>query len=749
MIQIKHRETHAVLYRAETASLQTADMRDCELQGADLSYAFLQNARLDGADLTDARLVGAQLRGARLEGACLLRADLTDADLRETDARRADLTGATGLIPAALAGANLTRARLPENLKNFDGLRNVEAQSKRAGALFMALMLACAFTLLTMCSASDVGFFNDTSTATLPLLGTTVSTLIFFWVAPWTLLLGYIALHVELQRLWERLAGLPALFPDGATLQQKAHPWMLDVPASASTPTEWIPAPSLDRLRRLVSFGLPWGAVPCTLILFWGRYLRRHDTAGTVVQAVLIVVSLLVGEWFFRQMVHTLRRGARAPSVPSRGDRSLRLLWRGTEAALLVLLPLFSFGGIHGIPEYRIVHEGGASRARANYRVKDGTSSQTPEGDRILIRFPDRQGAGQPFIEAIRRLVPAVLAHMDSAPFADLTDADVSFRPAGWTGQDLADFALVKGARLRNKDLRYARAVNAFLAKADMTGARMGGAQLSHADLRQANLTGAELNAVLAGAHLEDADLTRADLRHADLTGAYLQGAAGLGEADLEGAQLDEAHLDRGSMKMAHLHGSFLSNAHMRDAMLLRADLRQADLTAADLRNANLQLARMRDARLSDADLSGAFLFETDLTQATLVRAKLSKANMAGAILVGADLSGADLSSAINVTQAQIDSARVDPTTKLPAGIVPGNDRRDGGDPRIKGPSIARPVVPSARKIAPADGTIRGRDPYPRRRHRRPGRTPSFHRAPTQRGARPDGPPPTPPYASG
>ena len=37
----------------------------------------------------------------------------------------------------------------------------------------------------------------------------------------------FIYFHIYLQRLWEVLATLPAIFPDGRRLDERSHPWLL------------------------------------------------------------------------------------------------------------------------------------------------------------------------------------------------------------------------------------------------------------------------------------------------------------------------------------------------------------------------------------------------------------------------------------------------------------------------------------------------------------------------------------------
>ncbi len=49
----------------------------------------------------------------------------------------------------------------------------------------------------------------------------------FYLFAPFLLVGLYTYFHLYLQRLWESLADLPAIFPDGTPLDKKADPWLL------------------------------------------------------------------------------------------------------------------------------------------------------------------------------------------------------------------------------------------------------------------------------------------------------------------------------------------------------------------------------------------------------------------------------------------------------------------------------------------------------------------------------------------
>ncbi len=120
MIEILHRYTKAMLYKADVSDVKEAvtkaveegaDLRGAYLRGADLGGAYLSGANLGGAYLGGAYLSGANLGGAYLGGANLRGANLSGANLGGAYLSGADLRGAN-LGGANLRGANLGGADL-------------------------------------------------------------------------------------------------------------------------------------------------------------------------------------------------------------------------------------------------------------------------------------------------------------------------------------------------------------------------------------------------------------------------------------------------------------------------------------------------------------------------------------------------------------------------------------------------------------------------------------------------------------
>ncbi len=598
-----------------------ADLAETDLQRANFRGAKLQGADLQGADLREADLRGANLGGANLQGADLRRANFQDASLdnailRDANLQDADLTKVKGLLAGQLAGANVSGAKLPGDIAKFEGLAHVEETSKNARKIFLAMLLACVYSGLTIATTTDARLLTNSASSPLPIIQTEIPIAGFYWAAPVILLSLYFYFHFYLQRRWRGLAALPARFPDGKALDEKAYPWLLNGLVRAHFRRLKAKRPPLSRLENWISILLAWWVVQFTLLLFWGRYLPRHEWIGTVLHIALLVVLVGAAIGLYHLAAQTLR-----------GDKGKPIRWRrlwldekSRQAAVVlgigILLTVFSYGSINGV------------RTEIN-------------GVQIA----------NPVSADIQTWVPKAFALAGYSTFADLREADVSTRPENWwTASPEEELEIIKGASLQGRDLRYADAVGAFLVRADLRRVN-----LQRADLRVANLQGANLQ----GANLREADLGFANLQEADLERANLQETklfdANLQEADLEGANLQEA---------------YLSDANLQGADLFNANLQGADLGGANLQGAYLWHADLQGADLRVANLQGANLFGANLQEAKLGGANLQGANLWGANLQGADLRVADLTNTTDLTQEQLDQACGNEETKLPPGLT-------------------------------------------------------------------------------
>ena len=528
-------------------NLQLADLRGADLRYADLSGSNLRVADLSGANLRKANVQGANLRRSKLRGTNLRRVDgLNEAELQDSD-----MTDATGLLGDEFAGLDITGSTLPRDIGAFQGLMQAQEIAKQARGLYLAVIGGCVYSWLTIATTTDVALIINSASTPLPIIQTKVPIAGFYWAAPAILLSLYLYLNLYLQGLWESLARLPAVFPDGHSLDQRVHPWMVTSLVRAHTPLLRRDRPTFSRLKVAVSIATTWMLVPFTLLLLWLRYLPRHEVLVSQLQFAALLLSVGAGILFYRRASATLR-GRR---LYSRGWwDSLR--GAGSLATLLVVLSV----GLVG------------------YAICDGAVNGVPS---------EQTATASP---GLRTWVPQAVEAVGYRNYADLTEATLSTRPENWwrLEQELQiTLAGVAGAKLRGQDLRYARMRAAFLAKADLRDARLMGAILANADLR-------------------DANLLLADLRDAMLLNADLEGAIMLG-ADLASADLRKANLQRANLRNADLRDAALIAADLGGANLQRADLRGAVLDNADLNGARLVGTMLLETRgLTQDQLDGA-----------------------------------------------------------------------------------------------------------------------------------------------
>ena len=473
----------AELIRAEMsgADLQDANLQSAALPAANLQGANLQNADLRGTNLRSADLQDADLGNVNLQGTIIQSANLKGAKLREADLTGVDLSNLQGALRAEqLAGADLTGAKLPGPIDTlFEDLDAVKDISESARKLFMAMLAACLYSWLTIATTADVNLITNRASSPLPIIQTSIPIVGFYVVAPLLLLCVYFYFHFYLQKLWEELGSLPAIFPDGRPLHARSDPWLLNDLVRSHLPRLRADRPFMSYFQQAISMVLAWWLVPITLLMFWGRYLPRHDYSwlGTKLHVALLAISITAAVFLYRLAAATLR-----------GDERRSFSWTNAIKSPQAYSALAIF-------------------------VATGAAF-------VLVSLGAIWGVSSPWSEAYGcySWVPRAMALVHYSPSANLTHADVSVKPPNWTGKNDSELDLVNGAELRGADLRYASAAGAFLVTADLEEAHLEGAELRLSDLRGAYLNWAYLDeADLTGAVLGGADLSRADLRNADL----------------------------------------------------------------------------------------------------------------------------------------------------------------------------------------------------------------------------------------
>jgi uncharacterized protein YjbI with pentapeptide repeats len=429
-------------------------------QGVEAWNAWRKQHRDITPDFHNAPLSLTNLCQADMHNANLSGADLHGVSFREANLQGADLTDTTGLLPRQLAGADVSDARLPANFPLFTALDHVKDLSDSAQKVFIALLVGCVYCWLTIATTTDAPLLTDSTSSPLPIVQTPMSIVSFFRWAPLILLFVYLYLLLYLQRLWEGLAELPAIFPDGRTLPQRASSWILNGLVSAHMFRLREKRPAFMRVQTVVAGFLIWWMVPLTLVGLWVRPLPRRDYGyygAIILQLVLLGLALGLDLWFYIQARATLKGRGGKQRWYKHG------LW-ACGGAIVSCLGLYLYLAFFLIAPSRCVTENFFSYRDFSHSVMD-----------VLLSWGT----------------------------ADIKDVDVSTKPPNWTGTKQEELLLVKGARLAHRDLTCARASRAFLANADLQGAQLACADLWEANLRLANLMLADLR----GASLHFANL--------------------------------------------------------------------------------------------------------------------------------------------------------------------------------------------------------------------------------------------------
>src|SRR4030081_322675 len=266
-----------------------------DLCGVNLAHADLTGVNLQGAFLNKANFRGADLSLANLRGASLVQADLRDTNLLGTELRGANLMGATlygaeGLWVGRLGGTNLFDALLPESVAEFSSTNPIADASKIARFFYFTTLAVSAICCLMIVFTTDARLLLNTS-ALPAYLGNALPMTGFYLGAPLVLFALYLRFHFLLLRLWGSIAALPAVFPDGQT-PERDGPWFLM--GLIRKHFRWLRdgRSPLAVLETAISMALGYWIVPATLLLFWVRYLVRQDFRGTLLQVLLITVSV-------------------------------------------------------------------------------------------------------------------------------------------------------------------------------------------------------------------------------------------------------------------------------------------------------------------------------------------------------------------------------------------------------------------------------------------------------------------------
>src|SRR5437899_3207369 len=420
-----------------------------DLCGVNLAKADLTGVNLQGAHLHRTNLAGADLSMANLRGASLVRSNLQNANLLGTELRGANLMGANlygaeGLWFGGLGGTNLFDAVLPESISAVDSSKAI-GHGKNVARWFYVLTVGvsviCGFLIGF---TSDTRLLINSSALHTTRLGNLLPMTGFYLGGPLVLLVLSLRFHFLLLRLWGSMAALPAVFPDGQTLE-KDGPWYLMGLVRRHFRWQGESRSAMTAFETVLSTVLAYWIVPVTLFFFWLRFLPLQGFRGNLLNVFLMNLSFATATCVPFVVSRVLRPGdIRIPKSKS----VVRMILGTTRAALATgcILFIISLGVNRGLP---------ADRAAAV-----GESPSDP-----------------------RRWAALVFQSVGYRPYADLTEAALSTPPprgAAWDDETVEGIA---GAHLNQMNLRFARGYRAFLINAKLWRANLEGAYLSEADL--------------------------------------------------------------------------------------------------------------------------------------------------------------------------------------------------------------------------------------------------------------------------
>jgi uncharacterized protein YjbI with pentapeptide repeats len=546
------------------------------------------------------------------------------------------------------AGAEQTKTTeeiAEEITKQSDNIHNLSEISKNSRTTFIAILLAVAYSYLTIGATTDAALFTNSSSSPLPIIQAQVPIVWFYYFAPIILFMLFIYFHVYLQRFWRCVAALPLWHEDGRTLDEYVYPWIV----SAAFLRAEIPSLNNNNKFRLpleaaISIILAWWLIPVILIFFWARFLTLHYWPGTIMHIVIIVLSV-AGALRFYCAAKDAVNSKREPKKPTSLLMKPSVLSTWGAIIVLIVLSYISYGAIEGapaevckqndIPQCNWLHSGGrVLKTVVGYNPfadLNGNEFHKPEnwwGLANDVKFKDRlQELPRPIFEE-----------------KDLRFAD-------------AKNAFLMRSNFQSAKLQWINLDNATLINADFSNALINKGSLDKADLRWSDLTDANLEE----AHLWDADLhmsylTRTNFHDADLSNSNLTQTSGVGvdfkntnlrysdlsQVQYSGASMIGTRMQKAVLTRANILGSEFECAKLNESTLIETALTDSIFNKTDFEKADLSNAKLDDAELTNVDFQGAIMHSTFAQNSKFSHVRFNLADMSDADFINAEFSHAD-----------------------------------------------------------------------------------------------------------
>lgn len=281
----------------ETSFLRT-DMPRHPIYMGETSFSKPPDGEEDWDELGN---VGADFSNSAFEDAELSDLDFAQSNLNQTTFYWSNLSGAnlrssTGVWAGAFRGADLAGATLPQDISFVSIIDRIQAAVSLARPAYLTNLVTCAAVILSVLVTSNA------STIMLPLFGIPVDTVSFaiYGLSQSAIISVYVGIY--LVRIWEGVAELPVIHPNGLATPDLVSPWTVIAPMRlhlrVTAPHKHLRLPSGYGWQYLLSVLSHWLLTPITAgALAWSYVDIDRGTAA--ICASISVFSLLLNAWMF------------------------------------------------------------------------------------------------------------------------------------------------------------------------------------------------------------------------------------------------------------------------------------------------------------------------------------------------------------------------------------------------------------------------------------------------------------------
>lgn len=541
---------------------------------------------------------------------------------------------------AAVGAAGTGRAAADEKLAlQKDNIAQLSEISRNSQTTFLALIVACVYSILTIATTTDATLLSNSNATPLPIIQANVPIVGFYYVAPAILTVLFVYFHLYLEHFWRGIAPLPLHHSDGRGLDDYVYPWLISCAVIRGEISALADShPWAAKLEAWLSLLLGWGMVPIVLLFYWGRYAAAHDLLGTALHIGWVLLAAGFAMHYLFTAKNALQHIERNSKVVAAGGSalpapSLRLSRPQTRLLVAVLLGVFA----------ALCYLSGA----AFRSLSDRDCARLEKGADCTVYAPGR----------------AIWQGFGVAPYSVVREGRFIPKPAAWqqlVGEPEALRNFLEGQRglvLVGRDLRNMDAANAFmpgsvfmsasLEFAELTHAVMTGSRFDKVTLRGANLTDAVLHHVeIADSRFDDVRAEAVHFDHADFKAAdsdrrtHLSG--NFSNATFDHAKGDQLQISGGDGgDQTSLRGASLRGVRFNFATFNRVDLGTATIEEASLANSSFV-----DTDFSGATIRSSFMTLSEFTRCRFIATVIQDAVFEGARFVDSEFDSVTSSTA-------------------------------------------------------------------------------------------------------